>query len=41
MAGKKAIQGDEKRQFKKAAVLGKLTLIVALAIVAVAVGVFR
>jgi uncharacterized membrane protein len=41
ITGKKAKQGDAEKQFKKAAVLGKLTLIVALAIVAVAVGVFH
>jgi uncharacterized membrane protein len=41
IAAKKAKQGDAENQFKKTAVLGKLTLIVALAIVGVAVGVFH
>ena len=41
IAGKKAKQGDAANQFKKTAVLGKLTLIVALAIVGVAVGIFH
>lgn len=41
IAVKKAKQGDAERQFKKTAILGKFTLIVALAIVAVAVVVFR
>jgi uncharacterized membrane protein SirB2 len=41
IASKKAKQGDAERQFKKTGVLGKLTLIVSLAIVIVAVVVFR
>lgn len=41
IAGKKAKLGDAENQFKKLQVLGKLTLITALAIVIVAVIVFR
>lgn len=41
IAGKKAKAGDAERQFRKLQVLGKLTLIVAVAIVAVAVSFFK
>ena len=41
IAGKKSKNGDAERQFKKMEILGKLTLLVALSIVAVAVSVFR
>ena len=41
VAGKKAKNGDAENQFKKLEILGKLTLIVALAIVVVAVNVFH
>lgn len=41
IAAKKAKKGDEERQLKKMETLGKLTLVTALAIVAVAVSVFR
>jgi uncharacterized membrane protein len=41
IAGKKAKQGDAQNQFKKMEILGKLTLIVGLAIVIVAVIVFH
>jgi len=41
LAGKKAINGDAEAQFKKMEVLGKMTLVVALAIVIVAVNVFH
>ena len=41
LAGKKAKQGDAERQLKKMEVLGKLTLLVGIAIVIVAVNVFH
>jgi uncharacterized membrane protein len=41
IAGKKAQKGDAEVQFKKMGVLGKLTLITALAIVIVAVNIFH
>jgi len=41
IAGKKAKQGDAERQFKKIAVLGKITLLVGIAIVVMAVMTFH
>jgi len=41
IAAKKAKNGDAENQFRKMAILGKLTLLVALAIVVVAVNVFH
>jgi uncharacterized membrane protein len=41
IAGKKAKNGDAERQFKKMKTMGKMTLILALAIVVAAVMVFR
>ena len=41
IAAKKAKSGDAERQFKKLEILGRLTLLTALAIVAMAVAVFK
>jgi uncharacterized membrane protein len=41
IAGKKAMNGDAEKQFKKMKTLGKLTLLISLAIVIVAVNIFH
>jgi uncharacterized membrane protein len=41
IAGKKAMKGDAEKQFKKMKTMGKLTLIISLAIVIVAVNIFH
>jgi uncharacterized membrane protein len=41
IAGKKAMKGDTEKQFKKMKTMGKLTLIISLAIVIVAVNIFH
>jgi uncharacterized membrane protein len=41
IAGKKAMNGDAERQFKKMKTMGKLTLIISLGIVIVAVNIFH
>jgi uncharacterized membrane protein len=41
IAGKKAKNGDAEKQFKKMKTLGKLTLIISLGIVIVAVNIFH